>query len=227
MFETGSIQWAGEEWKLAGDVLTGEWYRYLRSVHLPLMRARDGAGELETEKNLDAIKGAAVFCSRYLLFAGSKVSPKALIELSGQRRARVWPELCGEIIARSGWGDVEGPILSYYRLVFSAEHYNPTKAALCPCSECEGEEEFDPECLFRRDGFSSAGNLVASLSPELVREYWDHPLYLFNHARAERQALAESSAARRQAREEEERARRRRGAEDVRLDAALSHIPRF
>ena len=234
---TRSFRWAGERWTLSGDVLTGEWYRYIRSVHVPLSEA-SGADYADVEPSM---KASAAFASGYLEHIKTRepLSPEAIIQFASERKARIWPDLCGAIIAASGWGKFldeqeysvgdrqrsANPILAYYRVVFDAEEYVDTDGGVCGCGECSElipAGDIDPTCKFRRPHHSRAGNLIGSISPELVNIYWDRPLYLYQHAKQQKRAQSEGYGIERQKRE----ANRERAEADQWLDDNLSHIPR-
>lgn len=211
------FKWAGLEWRLIADISTGEWYRFVIAVDLPLRQAPS------RDRTLDAIKAAAVFASRYIAPRGlDSVSPEAVLEAAMQGTARVWPDLTDRMLERAGLGPLGAPVLEYYRVVFDALEYKPGEAGPCDCLECIGVE-VDPDCLFKQNGQTPASRKLGAISPELVNEYWDRPLYLYEHAKAKREAEAEGYGVIRQKREAVEE----RHEQNARLDARLSHIPRI
>lgn len=81
-------------------------------------------------------------------------------------------------------------VIESIQITYGITNYDPKRVKSeygCQCLQCSGiQKEEDPDCLYT--GVSKAARVLAALDPDLLRQYWNMPYYLYALALAQREA---------------------------------------
>lgn len=180
--------WCGHRFDLVATLTTGDWYRSLYEIVAP-QNAMLGAGVPELSR--EAVDACYAFCSELIAWKGRTVDRDVLAMMQQKYNEGrevedyelVYPHLYNACVASSGWGLHTPAIDAFYKVVTQSEKFDAGKSdGPCACEECCGRAEFDDGCLFRQEPITSFARQLGAVSPELVSQYWDRPLYLYRHA---------------------------------------------
>ena len=195
------IEWAGQKW-IARSVTVGEWWTWCNDVS---SRVIEGDAEWPAY--------AAQWCARVLEVPAERM--EKFFELAVDYSTI---ELGNSLLKASEMPTARLVGLSaYYDVVEEATKYVASEeVGVCGCPECidpsSGPSKY---CAFRNEKITESARLMGLIQPEVVAQFWDKPLALFQQHRIYQGAKARGIMARKQA------GKRKKEREELR-DAILS-----
>ena len=179
------IQWAGEQIDVQ-SMTTGQWYRWLVCVVVPILRGS---------------KSAWVHDAMTLL--AEVVPTKTLNEHCGTHSVI---DLGNAIVAASSL-DVAG-VQAFFDVAFRATGYDASDSdGPCQCRECRGSIDLDELCLFRQSSIDEAARQLSTIDTELLAQFYALPLSAYQLAKARASSSARGQMARDQERKRKEERR--------------------
>lgn len=176
------IEWAGETLDVR-PMTTGQWYRWLVGVVVPIMRG-DVSG----------------WASEAVVLLGELVPVQALERHSASASVI---DLGNAIIAASSL-DISG-VQAFFDAAFRATEYDASDAdGPCQCRECRGILPEDELCLFRQPPIDEAARQLSTIDTELLAQFWSMPVSAYQLAKARASANARGQLAREQERKRKE-----------------------
>jgi len=171
------------------DVLVSDWWDYYRLT----------LAELDTAQRAGLCRSWAMQFVRFDADVDAEITD-----------AGGWSMVCDQIVIEAGWpGGTQQHLRYVLDIITGAEKYDPKKAEQkCECPKCRGDENGPPvPCRFEvrvlDDGArvkipQVARDLAFSIRPDLVAQYWDKPIALYELAVESSSSTSLGAAAARQ-----------------------------
>ena len=176
------VEWAGEQVEFEAAT-TGQWYRWLVGVVVPILRGDQTGWTHEAMRILLEIVPAKLLnahCETHsVIDLGNSILNASSLEQSG--------------------------VQAFFDAAFRANEFDPSEPdGPCQCRECRGMIERDDLCLFRQPPIDDAARHLASVNADLLAKFWALPLSAYQLAKARDSAQARGQMAREQDRKRKE-----------------------